>query len=152
MAMDRPPMHRGWLARWRERLKRAAYSGCGRDRWQRPVELITALQIRPRACLAEIGSGGGYFTFRLATAAGPQAAGSEAVTLRDFKSKTATDTCFRGRPLETTLSISLSVRGTRKTSTHWPHTSARTFRRRKRSPPHSGICSMRRTRSGALQK
>ena len=70
--MDRLPMHQSWLARWRAWLKRAAYSGFRRDRWQHPDEVIAALQIQPGARIAEIGSGGGYFTFRLATAAGPQ--------------------------------------------------------------------------------
>ncbi|HXQ24582.1 MAG TPA: methyltransferase [Candidatus Acidoferrales bacterium] len=70
--MDHSPPHRDWLAGWRAWLKRGAYSGCGRDRWQRPVEVIAALHIRPGACIAEIGCGGGYFAFHLASAAGPQ--------------------------------------------------------------------------------
>jgi arsenite methyltransferase len=61
-----------WLAAWRAWLKGAAYSGFRRDRWQRPDDVIAALQIRRGARIAEIGSGGGYFTFRLADAAGPQ--------------------------------------------------------------------------------
>src|SRR5574337_1802009 len=60
-----------WLAPWRARLKRAAYSGFARDRWQHPADIIAALQIRPGARVADIGSGGGYFTFRLADAADP---------------------------------------------------------------------------------
>jgi ubiquinone/menaquinone biosynthesis C-methylase UbiE len=51
-------------------LKRWAYEGFGRDRWQRPDEVIRALDIRPGAHVADLGAGGGYFTFRLAAAAG----------------------------------------------------------------------------------
>jgi ubiquinone/menaquinone biosynthesis C-methylase UbiE len=69
-AMQRSLAPPGWLAGWRAWLKRAAYSGFGRDRWQHPTEVISALQIQPGACIAEIGSGGGYFTFRLAAAVG----------------------------------------------------------------------------------
>jgi arsenite methyltransferase len=72
VTLDRFPQSPAWGARVRACLKRAAYSGFGRDRWQHPSEVIAALQIRPAACIAEIGSGGGYFTFRLATAAGPR--------------------------------------------------------------------------------
>jgi len=65
------PLHTGWRAGWRAWLKGAAYSGWGRDRWQRPAEVIAALEIQPGVCIAELGSGGGYFTFRLAEAVGP---------------------------------------------------------------------------------
>jgi arsenite methyltransferase len=52
-------------------LKRFAYEGFGRDKWQKPDEVIQALQLRPGDCVADLGSGGGYFTFRLAQAVGP---------------------------------------------------------------------------------
>lgn len=52
-------------------LKRWAYEGIGRDRWQRPDEVIRALAIPAGAQVADLGAGGGYFTFRLAAAAGP---------------------------------------------------------------------------------
>jgi len=42
-----------------------------RDAWQRPEAVIQALQIQPGAHVADLGAGGGYFTFRLAEAVGP---------------------------------------------------------------------------------
>jgi SAM-dependent methyltransferase len=41
----------------------------GRDAWQKPREVITALAIAPDAAVADIGSGTGYFAVRLARAA-----------------------------------------------------------------------------------
>jgi predicted methyltransferase len=52
-------------------FKRCAYEGFGRDRWQQPDRVITTLAIRPGDQVADLGSGGGYFTFRLAQAVGP---------------------------------------------------------------------------------
>jgi len=52
-------------------FKRFAYEGLGRDHWQQPEEVIRALDIRPGEAIADLGAGGGYFTFRLADAAGP---------------------------------------------------------------------------------
>jgi arsenite methyltransferase len=52
-------------------LKQCAYEGINRDDWQQPQKVVGALGIQPGAIVADIGSGGGYFTFRLATAAGP---------------------------------------------------------------------------------
>ena len=52
-------------------LKRFAYEGFNRDAWQKPEEVVQALRIRPGDRIADIGSGGGYFTFRLAKAVGP---------------------------------------------------------------------------------
>ncbi|MCX8072726.1 MAG: class I SAM-dependent methyltransferase [Candidatus Binatia bacterium] len=40
-----------------------------RDVWQRPDEVIAALQLRTDAWIADVGSGPGYFTLRLAQAA-----------------------------------------------------------------------------------
>ena len=51
--------------------KRFAYEGFGRDRWQRPDEVVAALGIAPGERVADLGAGGGYFTFRLADAVGP---------------------------------------------------------------------------------
>jgi ubiquinone/menaquinone biosynthesis C-methylase UbiE len=50
--------------------KRFAYEGFGRDKWQKPDEVIAALGIEPGDHVADIGAGGGYFTFRLADAVG----------------------------------------------------------------------------------
>jgi ubiquinone/menaquinone biosynthesis C-methylase UbiE len=52
-------------------LKRFAYSGFGRDRWQHPEQVIGSLGIQTGDRVADLGSGGGYFTFRLADAVGP---------------------------------------------------------------------------------
>jgi arsenite methyltransferase len=43
-----------------------------RDEWQKPKEVIAALAIRPGSQVADLGAGGGYFTWRLAEAVGPQ--------------------------------------------------------------------------------
>jgi len=40
-----------------------------RDAWQKPAEVIAALKLAPEAIVADIGSGTGYFTVRLAKAA-----------------------------------------------------------------------------------
>ena len=53
-------------------LKRFMYEGPGRDRWQQPEKVVDALHIAPGSRIADIGAGGGYFTFRLADATGPQ--------------------------------------------------------------------------------
>ncbi|MSP38124.1 MAG: methyltransferase domain-containing protein [Deltaproteobacteria bacterium] len=51
-------------------LKQCAYRGVNRDQWQQPEKVIAALQIRPGDQIADLGAGGGYFTFKLANAAG----------------------------------------------------------------------------------
>src|SRR5262249_8042116 len=53
------------------RMKRFAYEGFLRDRWQHPERVIASLGLQPGAAVADLGSGGGYFTFRLARAVGP---------------------------------------------------------------------------------
>lgn len=50
--------------------KRFAYEGFDRDAWQKPDAVIEALGIQPGDTLADVGAGGGYFTFRLARAVG----------------------------------------------------------------------------------
>ncbi len=52
-------------------LKRLGYEGIGRDDWQQPERVITTLEIKPGQTIADLGAGGGYFTFRLADATGP---------------------------------------------------------------------------------
>jgi len=49
-------------------LKRCSYEGFGRDAWQQPERVVEALALEPGARVADLGSGGGYFTFRLARA------------------------------------------------------------------------------------
>src|SRR5262249_787065 len=43
----------------------------GRDRWQKPHLVVRLLDVRPGSRVADLGAGGGYFTFRLADAVGP---------------------------------------------------------------------------------
>jgi ubiquinone/menaquinone biosynthesis C-methylase UbiE len=50
--------------------KRCAYEGFGRDDWQQPARVIESLELRPGDRVADLGAGGGYFTFRLAEAVG----------------------------------------------------------------------------------
>jgi arsenite methyltransferase len=52
-------------------LKQCAYEGVNRDDWQQPQRVIAVVNIRPGDRVADLGSGGGYFTFRLAEAVGP---------------------------------------------------------------------------------
>jgi len=52
--------------------KRFGYEGFGRDGWQKPEQVIEALAPLQGARIADLGAGGGYFTFRLADAAGPE--------------------------------------------------------------------------------
>jgi len=61
----------GLVSRVRAAIKRRLYEGFGRDRWQRADEVVVALGLRPGAHVADVGAGGGYFTFRLANAVGP---------------------------------------------------------------------------------
>ena len=44
----------------------------GRDTWQLPARVIEALEIRKGHRVADVGAGGGYFTFLLAEAVGPR--------------------------------------------------------------------------------
>jgi SAM-dependent methyltransferase len=39
-----------------------------RDEWQKPAEVLRALDLRPEAIIGEIGAGSGYFTLRMAPA------------------------------------------------------------------------------------
>ena len=52
--------------------KRCLYEGFNRDDWQQPDRVIAALEIEPGDRVADLGAGGGYFTFRLADAVGPK--------------------------------------------------------------------------------
>lgn len=52
-------------------VKRCAYEGFDRDEWQQPERVVADLGLAPGAKVADLGAGGGYFTFRLARAVGP---------------------------------------------------------------------------------
>ena len=51
-------------------FKRFAYEGFDRDEWQQPERVLETLAIAPGMHVADVGAGGGYFTFRLADAVG----------------------------------------------------------------------------------
>lgn len=50
--------------------KRFAYEGFDRDEWQKPDAVLALLGVGPGDRVADLGAGGGYFTFRLAEAVG----------------------------------------------------------------------------------
>jgi ubiquinone/menaquinone biosynthesis C-methylase UbiE len=50
--------------------RRYAYAGPGRDDWQKPDAVLALLGVGPGDRVADLGAGGGYFTFRLAEAVG----------------------------------------------------------------------------------
>lgn len=52
-------------------LKKTAYEGFGRDRWQHTDRVLNELDIQPGDHVADLGSGSGYFTLLLAEAVGP---------------------------------------------------------------------------------
>lgn len=52
-------------------FKRWLYEGFGRDGWQHREEVIQTLQLQDGEFVADLGSGSGYFTFRLAEAVRP---------------------------------------------------------------------------------
>ncbi|HKA01068.1 MAG TPA: methyltransferase domain-containing protein [Candidatus Solibacter sp.] len=43
-----------------------------RDRWQRPMDVLRALDVRAGSSVVDLGSGAGYFTLKVADAAGNQ--------------------------------------------------------------------------------
>jgi len=51
-------------------FKRFLYEGAGRDDWQQPDLVVTTLALSPGDQIADLGSGGGYFTYRFAEAVG----------------------------------------------------------------------------------
>jgi arsenite methyltransferase len=58
------------MARIRGLVKGALYSGPRRERWQHPGRVVAVLGIEPGGSVADLGAGGGYFTYRLARAVG----------------------------------------------------------------------------------
>lgn len=57
--------------RLRQQLKKVAYLGGLRGRWQRPGEVVAALGLVEGDRVADLGAGAGYFTLPLARAVGP---------------------------------------------------------------------------------
>jgi ubiquinone/menaquinone biosynthesis C-methylase UbiE len=55
----------------RRRLKTIAIVSPGRDREQQPDRIVESLGLQPGQRVADLGSGSGYFTFRLAAAVAP---------------------------------------------------------------------------------
>lgn len=49
-----------------------AFENPERDKWQKPDEVVKALNLRPGDVIADLGAGTGYFTRRLAVAVGPE--------------------------------------------------------------------------------
>ena len=47
-------------------------SASGRDRWQRPDDVVAALALEPGARVADLGAGEGYFVEHLSVAVGPE--------------------------------------------------------------------------------
>ncbi len=54
------------------RIKRAVYEPADRGEWQQVERVISSLEIQPGQRVADLGAGGGYFTFHLAEAVGPE--------------------------------------------------------------------------------
>jgi predicted methyltransferase len=53
-------------------LSQDSESARKRDKWQRPAEVLDALEVKPGHRVADIGSGFGYFTFHLAARVGAE--------------------------------------------------------------------------------
>jgi predicted methyltransferase len=53
-------------------VKRFGYEGFDRDEWQQPERVLAELDLEPGMRVADIGAGGGYFTFKLADAVGAE--------------------------------------------------------------------------------
>src|SRR5439155_24110882 len=53
-------------------LKRLTFVEADRDRWQRPADIIRALDVKDGNVVVDFGSGSGYFTLKLSDAVGPR--------------------------------------------------------------------------------
>jgi predicted methyltransferase len=84
------------LLRTRVALKRFSYSGFGRDSWQQPDQVVAAFGLRDGDRVADIGAGGGYFTFRLARAVAPSGVVYAVDTDRDLPSTLAAEALDQG--------------------------------------------------------
>ena len=50
-----------------QRVSPESYERPGRDAWQKPQEVVSALKLKPNDVVADIGAGSGYFSRRFAT-------------------------------------------------------------------------------------
>jgi arsenite methyltransferase len=87
---------RALLRRIRIAFKRAAYSGPRRHRWQHPDRVVSSLGLRGEDRVADLGAGGGYFTFRLARAVDPSGVVYAVDTDREMVSALAEDAARNG--------------------------------------------------------
>ena len=86
----------GLLSAVRAAIKRTLYEGFGRDRWQHADEVVGALGLGSGARVADLGAGGGYFTFRLADAVGPTGRVYAVDVDEDLQAYVATEARSRG--------------------------------------------------------
>lgn len=84
------------MARLRGALKSAVYSGPRRDRWQHPDRVLAALALDEGQRVADLGAGGGYFTYRLARAVGPEGRVYAADTDDDMRSRISARAARKG--------------------------------------------------------
>lgn len=101
-----PTQDVSWLVHLRRTIKAALYSGPGRDRWQHPDRVVEALKVHDGMRVADIGAGGGYFTFRLARAVGPDGRVYALDTDGDMRSLVAARAAERG--LDQVLPVDVS--------------------------------------------
>lgn len=57
---------------WPTALLHGQQNWAQRDKWQRPAEVLDALEVKPDSRVADVGAGEGYFTLHLADRVGPQ--------------------------------------------------------------------------------
>lgn len=57
---------------WQPAQLACKHSSSERDAWQRPTEVMDALDVKPGSVVGDVGCGSGYFTFHLAARVGAQ--------------------------------------------------------------------------------
>ena len=92
-------------------LKRLMYETPGRDAWQQPDEVVEALDLEPGGRVADVGAGGGYFTFRLAEAVGATGRVYAVDVDSDLLAYVASQARKRGLPQVETLKASEAATG-----------------------------------------
>jgi arsenite methyltransferase len=89
------------LRRW---LKTIAIVSPGRDREQQPDRVVASLGLRPGQRVADLGSGSGYFTFRLVAAVAPGGVVYAVDTDKDLLSTIEERASREGTPVTPVLS------------------------------------------------